>query len=540
MPGRKLIVIIDGGPHGDRVAEWQRRALATLCQDDEMTLLVCTNTQLARRPLRLPLYYLLNLQAVRNPLTRSVALVELIARVTERIEFASERDGTWQVLPRNILDRISGSGAVAVIKLGMGLLRVPPDLSVPILSWHHGDPEHFRGRPAGFWEILTGHPVLGQMVQVIGNRLDAGRVVAFAETRIVRHSWRATLVEAFRHSPLLLGPALDNVASGRSLVKLTTGQNYRLPGNRQVMRLLLQLVVAKLTWLTFGALFEKRWRVSRAPVGSEDQAVAIASGRHALALQDQWWTPSIPDGCSFIADPFFGGGAEELLVEALSKRTGRGEIHRLDSAGSTRLSDLPGHYSYPALVEHEGTSLCIPEIAQWSTPVAYRWQGEWTAQVQLDIAGNPRLTDPTFLHHDGQLYLFANDAASGSGVLRLWSASGLSATFTEHPASPLRISPRGSRMGGNLMASGSGSQLIRLGQDGSRDYGDGLIAFAIDELTPRSYREREIGALRFSDRKGPHTFNLAPGGRAVVFDWYRVAFTPLAGIRRLAARLARR
>ena len=537
MAKRKLIAIIDTGPHGDRVAEWQRRALAQLGVDDELVLLACTNTHLARRPLRHPLYYALNLLTVRNALTRSVPLGQLPAKIVDRVEFACDYDGAWQVIPGAAIARIAAERPAAIIKLGMGLLRVPAAVTAPILSWHHGDPEHFRGRPAGFWELHRGRAVIGQMVQIIGNRLDAGQVVAFAETRVIAHSWKATLLDSFRHSPLLLRPALDNAIAGRSLSKPTTGKNYRLPGNLEVLRLIAQLGAAKLRRLVFGALMEKRWRVSRAPVAGKEDALAQAIGQAPLAPESTWWTPPLPGGTAFIADPFFGADADQILVEALPRWRATGEIRLLTPAGDTVLSSDPGHHSYPALVEQDGTSYCTPEIAQWSGPSAYRWQDGWSKHAKIEVAGDPHLTDPTFAWHGNRLYLFANDARFGSAVLRLWSAPGLFERFEEHPASPLRISPRGGRMGGNLLH--HAGRLIRLGQDGSRDYGDGLIAFEIEHLDSTTYREREIGTLQFSDRKGPHTFNLAPGSGAVVFDWYREAITPMAGIRRLMARLLR-
>lgn len=541
MAGRRLIVIIDGAPDAgaaeDHIAEWQRQALATLGAEDRLTLLVCTNTSLKRQPLRFPLYYALNLLAVRNPLTRAVRIHGLAASIEGRHHFASEQDGAWQKLPDAIITQVIESGADAVIKLGMGLMRVPSDLTLPILSWHHGDPEHFRGRPAGFWELLTGRKMIGQIVQVIGNRLDAGTIVAFAETRAIPYSWRASLIEAFRHSSLLLAPALDNALAGRSLPKPTTGRNYRLPPNLAVIRLVVKLGTAKLRRLAYGALFEKRWQISTAPVASDTEAAAIVSGNAELPAATTWWTPPVPKGCSFIADPFFAGEGGAILVEALSARKGTGEIHRVSIDGSSRISTDPGHHSYPALVSHGGETYCVPEIAQWSGPAAYRWQDGWARVAALDIAGSPQLTDPTFLSRDGRLYLFANVAVEGSNVLRLWSAEGLFARFTQHPASPIRISPRGSRMGGALLQ--ADGQTLRIGQDFTREYGDGLIAFAIDALTPESYQERELGTFRLTDRKGPHTFNLAPDGKTVLFDWYRNGFTPLAGIRRAMARLRR-
>ncbi|MEP7221520.1 MAG: hypothetical protein ABI673_02505 [Novosphingobium sp.] len=553
MAGRKLIVIIDGHAGGEgEVAEWQRRALASLPAHDELSLLVCTNTRLKRQPLRYPLYYALNLLAVRNPLTRSVPLGALTARIAGQRAFASGQDGAWQVLPDEIVDHIAASGAQAVIKLGMGLMRVPARLSVPILSWHHGDPAHFRGRPAGFWELLAGRETIGQIVQVIGNRLDAGAIVAFAETRVLGHSWRGTLMESFRHSPLLLAPALDNAIAGRTLDRPVSGRNYRLPGNMAVARLILKMGAAKMRRLLYGAFFEKRWRVSLAPTGGENGAgfaEAVLSGTASLPPEADWQTPAIPRGCTFIADPFFGPDGTSLLVEALSARSGKGEIYRIDPPGGSvpvvgvKVSGDPGHHSYPAMVDQDGAPYCVPEIAQWSAPAAFRLNDTgWERAFDLDIEGSPRLTDPTFLRHDGRLYLFANDAREGSNVLRLWSADGLAARFTQHPASPLRISPRGARMGGEFLARNDGAangRILRIGQDFTRDYGDGLVVFAIDALDEQSYRESEVAAFRLGRRHGPHTFNLSPDGSRLLFDWYTNGFTPLAGVRRALARLRR-
>jgi hypothetical protein len=173
---------------------------------------------------------------VRNPLTRQVPLGDIDGRLAEIRSFDSEWEGNWQRLPADIAQAISASGANIVLKFGMGLMRVPEGVSMPILSYHHGDPDHYRGRPAGFWEMANGTPLMGQMIQSITNKLDAGEVLAFAETRVIRHSWRATLMESFRHSPLLLNIAIDNALSGRSVPKARTGKNYRLPSNWTVVQ----------------------------------------------------------------------------------------------------------------------------------------------------------------------------------------------------------------------------------------------------------------------------------------------------------------
>jgi hypothetical protein len=90
-------------------------------------------------------------------------------------------------------------------------------------------PERFRGSPAGFYEILQERPFAGQVVQRLTNELEAGEILAFAETRVHTHSYRKTLSKSYALSPYLLGSALEALASGRVVGKSPTGRNYRLP-----------------------------------------------------------------------------------------------------------------------------------------------------------------------------------------------------------------------------------------------------------------------------------------------------------------------
>lgn len=518
----KIGVIVDGM----NVARWQARALRELACADEIVLYNNRAPAPARRRLANALYYALNLFTVRNPLTRAVPLGGDDPRIVRIVDFEAERDGAWQRLPEALLGEIAGDRPAAIVKFGLNLLRVPgPDrLAAPILSYHHGDPELYRGRPAGFWELLHGRRTMGQMVQILSNRLDAGAVVAFAETKVHAHSYRATLIEAYRTSPLLLGRAIANAVAGTPVEKPVGGPNYRLPANMTVLRLIARLARRKIARLAYGALFEKRWQVSTAPATIEDQ----------LPDPARWHTLPHPRGYTFLADPFFAPDGS-LLVEALNAASGKGEILRLrDGEAPVRLSDPAVHHSYPAQVEQDGSHYVVPETAIDWAPRAHLWDAEWDDGVELDIAGQPRLVDPTFLRHEGRLYLFANLLEEGSGVLRLWMAPSLFGRFEEHPASPIRMSPLGSRMAGEIVA-GPDGRLVRLGQDDSGGYGDGLVRFEIETLDPRTYSERLTGRLRFDGIKGPHTLNFQGG--IALFDWYRERFSPLAGIRRLRGRL---
>ncbi len=533
MSGRHFILITDG----DTVHEWQRRALLTLPANDRITVFACTNTRLKRQYAKHFLYYVLNFATVRNPLTRQVPLGDIDGRLAEIRSFDSEWEGNWQRLPADIAQAISASGANIVLKFGMGLMRVPEGVSMPILSYHHGDPDHYRGRPAGFWEMANGTSLMGQMIQSITNKLDAGEVLAFAETRVIRHSWRATLMESFRHSPLLLNIAIDNALSGRSVPKARTGKNYRLPSNWTVVQHVLRTGWTAVKRLAYGLLAEKNWRVAVVPV--ESDALALATSARPFPPIGNWDNAKTPSGYTFLADPFFApdGG---LLVEALEANSGRGALLHIGPHGYSKLNSATGHHSYPCVVEEAGKPYCVPEIADWSPPMIYPIEGEGSGlrlgtPVALAMDNAAGVTDPTFVRHGGKLWLFGNRKAEGSNILRLWSADSLFGHFTEHPQSPIRISPNGGRMAGNVLV--SDGKLYRLGQTFEVDYGDGIAVFEVETLDANRYSERQVGGLRFAGVKGPHSFNVSDDGKKIVFDWYSERYTPMAGIRRLRSRL---
>lgn len=518
--------------HG-QVAHWQAEALREISEDNHFIVFDCVNSYSTRRFFANALYYLLNLFTVRNRQTTSVPIPSGI-KILDRFEFAAEADGAWQRLPDMLLARIADDHPAVILKFGMGLVRVPSRdrLACPILSYHHGDPRQFRGRPAGFYELRAGKPVLGQIVQVLSNRLDAGRIVNFAESKVHPHSYRKTLVDAYRCSPLILRRAIENAIENRDLQLERNGKNYRLPSNLMVLGFLSKLFKAKLQRLVYGAFFEKAWQVAEAPVLDSWSPQKV----DGLCEEQEWQTLVPPSNYGFLADPFYEPTGDGFLAEAM-RLDGRGEIVRLKGAHVQPLKIDGGHCSYPAPIVLEGRSFIVPETSGWSGPRLFELSAGGVDDLgELRIDGAPRLLDPTLHAHEGALFLFGNLLGEGDGILRLWVADSLFDDFAEHPYSPIRISPAGARMGGPILAHAGG--LYRVGQDFRRGYGDGIILFRIDELTRHVYRESEAGCLRFGAHRGPHTLSIR--GTRALFDYYEERFSLFAGVRRVRQRRAGR
>lgn len=519
--------------NGRDVAVWQRRAIDAIRGQHEILLLVCESSPVGRRRPRHAFYYALNLATIRNRLTRATDFPAPADTIVARLDFAPTYDGAWAVLPDATLAWIREQRVDAILKFDLGLLRVPDAaaLPAPILSYHHGDPRTHRGRPAGFYELLGGERFVGQIVQVLSNTLDAGAVLAFTQSRVHAYSYRKTLLDAYRLSPWLLPRALNALANGRTLPLAPGGRNHRLPGNGTVARFVAATAWQGIRRIAYGAFVEKSWNVALVDVDGAGPPLELVA--RAEAKRTGWTVPALLPGYSFYADCFFHGGPDDVLVEALNKMSGKGELVRIRDGRQQRIGGFGGHMSYPITVSEDGRDYLVPETAGWGPPSIFAIQGDAVCLVApLDI-DEPALLDPTLFWHEGRLYLFGNRPADGPSVLHLWSAPSLFGRFERHPASPVRVSVRGSRMAGEILQRADGP--YRLGQDFRDGYGDGILAFRITVLDETGYDEEDAGEAAFASVKGPHTLGLR--GDRLLFDWYTERRTPLAGVRRARSRL---
>ena len=510
------------------MAGWQRRVLEHASDEIELVLVIsCRNTRTRRRVFRHALYYLTALVTLRGGLTRRERF-EALGIPT--VEFDAEADGGWQRLPRHVEEAVLATGADVVVKFGMSLLRVP-DACLgfpPILSFHHGDPREFRGRPAGFFEVLQGAATSGVIVQSISSRLDGGAVWAECRVRVTPWSYRRTLHALYERSESLLSGAIRSLARGQSIEVRSLGPVFTLPGNATVLRFWLFLAGRRVRHLAYGAFVEKRWGVGLHPsfVLAGDAIVDIGSIQRA----------AVPSGYSFLADPFPGLGRSVIRAEGLSRRTRLGEIVELDARDLEFRGTVlrGGHFSYPFAVALEEREILVPEVAG-HMPVS--WFEEtadgWAERPFVGLEAH-RIVDPTLLFHLDRWYLFGGLVGSEGDELYLFHASRIEGPFHAHPSNPIVVDPTRARMGGGLAL--EGGRLLRFGQDCSRAYGDGLSICLIESLSPTEYQEAVVGTVRCTGAKGPHTLNRM--GDGFVLDFYQERLAPFAWFGRLRSKLA--
>lgn len=491
------------------------------------TVLHCTNDR--RQPFRAKhaAYYALALAGRRgSSMSKRVDVTTLLPNDVRIIRFESEWEGAWQRIPSHVADQLADVDVV--VKFGMGLLRDPESIpsTYGVLSYHHGDPETPRGRPAGFYELGEGSPVMGIIVQQLTNTLDAGLILAKAYSRVDPTSYKATFNNAATIGTPLLAQALETLRCSDALETMTVRPNRGLPPTRHVLRALLKMATARMGRLFYGGFKEKRWNIAYMPGKFDPESTEVPHYDDLEPLE-------LPEGYTFAADPCAHHNGR-LYVEVMHAGTGKGEIFAYDD-GTWLPVEVPvdgGHLSYPQIVEHNGATYLFPEMADVGPPSLFELdEDQLTCGAVLPLVGleDERLVDGTLLEHEGHWYLFGSRPETANERLDLWVADDLKGPWRPHPSSPVRLDPRSARMGGPIVR--ARGRMYRIGQNGSVGYGQGTTINRIERLTPDTYREVSVSPFAIKGAFGPHT--VLPNENGYWLDYYTEKTTPMAGVRRL-------
>jgi hypothetical protein len=521
----KAALIIDG----NEITEWQRNALDEASDLLQIELVLsCTNTRTKKNILKNFLYYILNVFTLKNRLTRRSLLYRNDLKV---IEFASIYEKSWHKIPSEVSEELLSSKIDIVIKFGMSLLRIDEPLSkFKILSYHHGDPSYFRGRPAGFYELLQRKSSVGTIVQEISNKLDAGKVWAISHSKIFHHSYKKTSVNFYTNSRFLLRKALVNLSRNTPIDVSTEGKNYKLPSNFLVLKFILLIALRKIKRIFYGAFYEKQWNVA-----TVKKANLVTS---SLLNLENSKVANISEDYNFYADPFFSADGKKIRLEALNSKNGLGEILELNTETLTQEEVLfkGNHYSYPFSFVLNDDEYLIPEVASHSSPYILRAPFDSNNKIMLKGMENLRIVDSTIFEDKGVFYLFCGMNSSASDCLYLFYSEGCDKGFIPHPLNPIVIDPSRARMGGRILR--LNEKIYRFGQDNSYGYGDGVSICEITSLSISNYDEKIIGNLKIKGACGPHTIDLF--NELSAFDFYVDKFSLLASYRRVLPLIFRR
>ena len=528
MKKLKAAVILDNLT----ISKWQQSALDQASESLDLVLIInCKNTKTKKNLKNNFLYYVLNVFTLKNSLTKRVSYSISNEKV---LSFDSAYKGNWQSIPENISQHLSDKKIDVVIKFGMSLLKIDENLeSIPILSFHHGDPSKFRGRPAGFYELLYDQDKSGVIVQELTNKLDAGRVLAFAESKLAHHSYKKTAENFYSQSQYLLNKAVINLQNNVSLPIATDGKNYRLPSNITVIYFFTVLLKRKVKRSLYGAFYEKKWKV-----GTVNLQPNLKSTNHIDSELIK--EISIEPKYSFYADPFFSLDGAKIRLEALYKKTGLGDIIEIDLENQKNSKVLLSgkHYSYPFSFLLDEDEQLLPEVASHSPQYFFSLSKKQVQPFILKGLENKRLVDATLYLHNDTWYLFYGESSSAHSVLNLWTSDSMKTNFKRHPSSPICISPSSARMAGRILLTDNG--LFRFGQNNNRAYGSAITISEITDLSLNRYEEKICGSIRINNYLGPHSIDFHIDKGIALIDYYVDEFSVFSGARRFKALLSKK
>ncbi|MEP6832080.1 MAG: hypothetical protein ABJB74_01750 [Gemmatimonas sp.] len=412
--------------------------------------------------------------------------------------------------------RIRSAHLDVLLRFGFNIIKGPilESAKYGVWSFHHGDNQQIRGGPAYFWELYFDQPLSGIVLQVLSEKLDAGRILYRSYASTERgSSMRLNGASSFwKGSSFVIRRLRQLHTHGWEWMQkeLPTfkedpkqqGKIFRLPTNGKMVRF-----AAKSVWRNL----QKR----RRNFGKMEQWFVAFRKRGASS-----YTPVASPRDHYYADPFLieRDGRTFLFFEDFLFKTNRGVLAvaelKADGAVSpaTTVLDLPYHLSYPFVFEHDESMYMIPESASNRSVDLYRAQQfpdkwEQVKTLQSDV----RAYDVTLHVQDGVYWFFANMVERGtasSDELFLFSANSLTGEWTPHPMNPIVSDVRRSRPAGKLFK--RDGKLMRPSQDCSLSYGGAIQLNEVLVLSKTHYEERPVSRIDpdwAPELVGTHTIN---------------------------------
>ena len=425
-----------------------------------------------------------------------------------------------------------------------------------VWTFEFGDWHQFRGAPPGFWEVYRNAKLTSAMLcrvtaerdEVIPLRRGSLRTRQFSYARN-----RDQLLTRFTHWP---AQVCRDILSGDTQCLQAEAIRGRqalntAPCNKGVLRF-----VIRMGWYLVSRGMRPWIEHDHWNIGIIEQPIEdfVHPQRQRKPIK---WLPTPAPG-EFVADPFgvvrdgqltvfcehlnYGGDAVGTIA-AIQPSVGSAKPFPVKTWPVT-IGPVPRvHLSYPAVLEHEGRLLCIPET-QGALEVALyeleRFPDRWVKITTL--IANVAVVDATVFRH-GELWWMAGASDPGGAQLgadlHLWYATDIMGPWTAHPSNPVKTDVCSARPAGRPFV--SDGVLYRPAQDSSETYGSRVVINRVVTLTTTTFREEPV-AFVAPDANGPYPDGLhtlsAVGGMTLV-DGKHLAFAP-AEFRRVIRRMVTR
>ncbi len=420
----------------------------------------------------------------------------------EAIHCRPVRKGCSEYFTESDIESIKEKKLDFILRFGFNIIR-GEILNVSrfgIWSYHHGDEQHYRGGPPGFWEIYHSNPVTGAMLQRLTDRLDAGIVLRKGYFRTVQHSWSGNIDRLFMetaHWPAQVATdILNNVnLSWDTKMSTTEAPIYKIPGNLRMIRFMFCLMASRIRFHIYNLTRAEKWNIGiiKAPIND----ILANPGRHAPE-----WLLS-PGMHRYAADPFaiIGDDHLNILYESYDYHKAKGRIASIQVALKNNQVDPPvtvldkdHHLAYPYLFSVRGKWYCIPESALNRTVDLYRWDDTEGALIFIrTLLQDVDAVDSTVFQYNGRWWLFCTKKSLSDTHLYAWFSAEFTGPYEPHHNNPIKTDVRSARPAGPPFI--LEDSLLRPAQDCSKAYGASISLQKIVRLTPDEFMEEPAGTV---------------------------------------------
>ncbi len=411
------------------------------------------------------------------------------------------------------------------LRLGFRILRggILKAAKMGVWSYHHGDNRHFRGGPAGHWEVLKRSNEVGSVLQILTEDLDGGEVlyrswssVEVSATRTINSMfWKTALFvprmlkELHRSGETAF---MEKIKAANEPFQFYSGKNYTIPRNSEFLRLIIPFFMNRVAHKLWKIFHYHQWIILYSFAKNNQLSTTAYRYKRLLPPPDRYWADPCVVQDNGIHYLFF----EEVIYQ--DKEKGHIAVAAINEKGfaapPVRILEKPYHLSYPFVFRHNEQYYMIPESEENATIELYeavKFPFEW--KFKMNLMEGIRAVDTTLFFRDGRIWLFTNirdiEGASYSEELFLFSSDQLFTTsWKPHPGNPVVSDARTSRPAGRIFM--HNGRFYRPSQDCSVRYGYATVFNEITVLNEEQYSEKQVSAITpewANDLYATHTFS---------------------------------
>lgn len=425
------------------------------------------------------------------------------------------------IIPEDII-QIKKHQPDILIRLGFRILKgeILHTAKHGIWSYHHGDNRINRGGPPCYWEVMQQWPESGSVLQILSDKLDAGKVLYRSWSRTDPLSVHRNANRVYWKSLMFIPRMLkrlhvigetafwDEINQKQDAPDAYRPKLYKPPGNLDalghVIRLFFRNGIRKLN----EAFTRDYWYLL---IGNQEKFPPKA---------DELKTVHSPKGW-YYADPFVVKEKEQqwIFFEAFDYKTGVAHI-RAGWWEDGKLVDVrevlkePWHLSYPYIFRDDGSWYMVPESAENKTVDLYRCERFPDKWVKVrTLMEDVRMYDATLVKKDGLWWMFANGkkfagASAFDELFLFWTDDLFKGDWMEHPMSPVVSDVKSSRPAGRLFE--KEGKWYRPAQNSAVRYGHKIEVREIVKWDRDVYEEKASFTIEpFEGNLGVHTLNFS-------------------------------